>query len=185
MGNARAQKNKPHKSRFSSKSSRNLHKENTERRPLVGPKRSHHVPIAQKARAARLNHSKNLRDQKKAALLNEKRTGAESSLPPLMLALITLSSRTNSGHAKAMLLEQVNKSEETGADNVMEIESMNSKGASVANYLCRRYKLRLTVIEASHGDLEGCLTAAKGGLMKVLFWSMFCTCCGRCLADCS
>ncbi|KAI5062820.1 hypothetical protein GOP47_0021367 [Adiantum capillus-veneris] len=159
MGNARAQKNKPHKSRFSSKSSRNLHKENTEKRPLIGPKRSHHVPIAQKARAARLNHSKNLRDKKRADLLNERRTGTDSSVPPLILALITLSSRTNTNKAKAMFLDQINKPEESR--NIMEMESMNSKGASVATYLSRRHKLRLTVIEANHGDLESCLTAAK------------------------
>lgn len=160
MGNARAQKNKPHKSRFSSKSSRNLHKENTEKRPLIGPKKSHHVPIAQKARAARLNHSKDLRDKKRAALLNEKRTGVESSVPPLILAFIAVSSRTNTKNARALLQEQINKSE-SSFDNVMEVEDTNSKGIPVANHLCRRHKLRLTVIEANHGDLEGCLMVAK------------------------
>eukprot|EP00250_Pteridium_aquilinum_P012088 c20503_g1_i1 orf=59-2500(+) len=163
MGNSRLQKNKPHKTRFSSKSSRNLHKENAEKRPSAsggGVSRSHHVSMTQKARAARLHHSQNLRDKKRAALLNEKRMGVESSLPPLVLVLIALSSRTNMKKAKHILLEQVKKSE-SSFDNVMEIEDTDTEKDPMTTHLCRRHKLRLTVIEASHEDLEGCLITAK------------------------
>lgn len=161
MGNSRLQKNKPHKTRFSSKSSRNLHKENTA--SASGASRSHHVPMAQKARVARLHHSKNVRDQKRAAVLAAKRLGAESSLPPVVLALIALTPRTDLRKAKIILLEQIKKSENR-SDNVMEIEDVSvQEGAKslMTTHLCRRHKLRLMVIEASQEDLEGCLVAAK------------------------
>lgn len=118
------------------------------------------MPMMQKARAARLHHTKNLRDKKRAALLNEKRMGADFSLPPLVLALIALSSSTNTKTAKQTLLEQVKKPE-SSFDHGMEVEDINAQKDFMTAYLCRRHKLRLTVIEASHGDLEGCLIAAK------------------------
>ncbi|KAH7302740.1 hypothetical protein KP509_23G085500 [Ceratopteris richardii] len=134
MGGSRAQKNKPHKTRFSSKSSRNLHKENKEKRPLINGSRNNQIPIAQKARTARLNHNKN--------------------------AFIAVSSRSNVKTAKAMLVEQINTSVSSFGSG-MDIEYTNSGEVLIENHLCHRHKLRLTVIETNYGDLEGCLMAAK------------------------
>ncbi|XP_020175611.1 uncharacterized protein [Aegilops tauschii subsp. strangulata] len=143
MAGARSQVNKPHKTRFASKASRHSHKIDKVR---SGKPAGSHRAAVKGARAARLQHSKAIRDQKRAALLKEKRSSNGSSSAPRVIVLCGLSSSANVGPLAEDLLIFAAGGDEKLTSNTV---------ASPA------YKLRTTVLQAPYGDLTSCMELAK------------------------
>ncbi|KAL4271373.1 hypothetical protein GQ457_13G007810 [Hibiscus cannabinus] len=143
MGGSRSQVNKPHKTRFSSKSSRNIHKiPQKDKNRIAKPSRN----VAQGARAARLQRSKMLREQKKAAILKEKRASSGSASPPRVILLFPLSAYVNVSSL---------------AEDILRLLSTEVSGALSSTVASSEYKLRATVLQAPHGDLLSCIEMAK------------------------
>ncbi|KAI5660919.1 hypothetical protein M9H77_20242 [Catharanthus roseus] len=143
MAGSRLQANKSHKSRFSSKSSRNAHK--------VPLKDKHRIAKSERnvgkgARAARLQRNKMLRDQKRAELLKEKRASSGSGSPPRVIVLFGLSSSVDLDSLEKDLLR------------LLSSEKDNIGFPAVAS---SEYKLRATILKAPHGDLSTCMELAK------------------------
>ncbi|KAJ4702261.1 pre-rRNA-processing protein TSR1-like [Melia azedarach] len=143
MGGSRAQVNKAHKSRFSTKSSRNLHKTSVKDKSRIAKSERN---VAKGARAARVQRNKMLRDQKRAALLKEKRASTGIASPPRVVVLFGLSASVNLNSMTEDLLGQL-ASEGTRA---------------LSSTVCSsEYRLRTTVLQAPHGDLLSCMEMAK------------------------
>ncbi|KAK8648876.1 hypothetical protein V6N13_129618 [Hibiscus sabdariffa] len=143
MGGSRSQVNKPHKTRFSSKSSRNIHKiPPKDKNRIAKPSRN----VVQGARAARLQRSKMLREQKKAAVLKEKRASSGSASPPRVILLFPLSAYVNVSSL---------------AEDILRLLSTEVSGALSSTVASSEYKLRATVLQAPHGDLLSCIEMAK------------------------
>ncbi|KAL5557745.1 hypothetical protein UlMin_033956 [Ulmus minor] len=141
MGGSRIQVNKPHKTRFASKASRNVHK--TAATDKVRGKSERNV--GKGARAARIQRSKMLREQKRAALLKEKRASSGSTSSPRVVVLFGLSAAAN--------LDSL-------AEDILSLLSKESSGLS-PTVTSSEYKLRTTVLKAPHGDLLSCMEMAK------------------------
>ncbi|KDP36805.1 hypothetical protein JCGZ_08096 [Jatropha curcas] len=141
MGGSRVQINKSHKSRFASKSSRNLHRTSLKDKSRIA-KSEHNVTKG--ARAARIQRNKMLREQKRAALLKEKRASNGSSSPPRIIVLFGLSACVN--------LDSL-------AEDLLKLLSPNGTGSSTV--ASSEYKIRATVLKAPHGDLLSCMEMAK------------------------
>lgn len=163
MAGSRLQKNKPHKTRFASKSSRHAHKLSTIDSKGISKGAHHHV--SKGARAARLQHNKMVRDQKRAALLAERRASSGSASPPRILVLFALSSNVQLTKLKQSLLSALASVESSES---IDSERMQTDGVSghesevMVDVICSTgCKLRLTVMEAPHGDLQSCLEMAK------------------------
>ncbi|KVI07733.1 AARP2CN-like protein [Cynara cardunculus var. scolymus] len=91
-GGSRAQVNKSHKTRFASKASRNIHKTSVKDKSKISkPDRN----VGKGARAARLQRNKMMREQKRAALLKEKRAFSGTTSAPRVIVLFGLSASTN------------------------------------------------------------------------------------------
>jgi len=166
MAGGRTQKNKSHKTRFASKSSRNAHKLSGEKVAGKGPARV--IPTGQAARDIRLQRNKNIREQKRAGVLAEKRASSSSSSAPRILALVGLSSRVSVEALKDRLLAACNAGEisATSGQNVdaMETEAsvvQENKELGLLTIVVPRFKLRLTIIEALRDGLQACLEVAK------------------------
>ncbi|KAJ8772731.1 hypothetical protein K2173_027908 [Erythroxylum novogranatense] len=142
MGGSRVQLNKAHKSRFSSKSSRNLHKTSLKEKHTIGKSDRN---VFKGAKAARNQRSKMLRDQKRAAVLKEKRASSASS-PPRVIVLFALSASVNLNSL---------------AEGLLKMLSPEATGALAATVASSEYKLRTTVLKAPHGDLLSCMELAK------------------------
>ncbi|WOK92487.1 pre-rRNA-processing protein [Canna indica] len=145
MGGSRTQVNKAHKSRFASKASRQLHRTSGADKSRIGKPNTHQAAV-KGARAARIQRSKTIRNEKRAALLKVKRASTGSSSPPRVIVLFDLSSSTDLGKVARDLLT-LSSGEET--------EPLCNTAASSA------YRFRLTVLEAPHGDLLSCMEMAK------------------------
>ncbi|TYI42813.1 hypothetical protein ES332_A01G124700v1 [Gossypium tomentosum] len=143
MGGSRAQVNKPHKTRFSSKSSRNIHKISHKDKNWIAKSNRN---VTQGARAARLQRSKMLREQKKEALLKEKRASSGSASPPRVILLFPLSASVNVSSL---------------AEDILRLLSADVGGAFSSTVVSSEYKLRATVLHAPHGDLLSCMEMAK------------------------
>ncbi|MBA0755018.1 hypothetical protein Gogos_021025 [Gossypium gossypioides] len=149
MGGSRAQVNKPHKTRFSSKSSRNIHKISHKDKNRIAKSNRN---VVQGARAARLQRSKMLREQKKEALLKEKRASSGSASPPRVILLFPLSASVNVSSL---------------AEDILRLLSADVGGAFSSTVVSSEYKLRATVgvtapvLHAPHGDLLSCMEMAK------------------------
>ncbi|GJM84905.1 hypothetical protein PR202_ga00618 [Eleusine coracana subsp. coracana] len=143
MGGGRAQVNKPHKTRFASKASRHAHKVDKVR---GGKLETSHRTAVKGSRAARVQRSKTIRDQKRAALLKEKRSSTGSSSTPRTIVLVGLSSSADVGSLAADLLTFVR-----GGDGKPTSSTVTSP----------TYKLRTTVLQAPYGDLTSCMELAK------------------------
>ncbi|KAG8503000.1 hypothetical protein CXB51_000983 [Gossypium anomalum] len=143
MGGSRAQVNKPHKTRFSSKSSRNIHKISHKDKNRIAKSNRN---VTQGARAARLQRSKMLREQKKEALLKEKRASSGSASPPRVMFLFPLSASVNVSSL---------------AEDILRLLSADVGGAFSSTVVSSEYKLRATVLHAPHGDLLSCMEMAK------------------------
>ncbi|KAJ6411913.1 hypothetical protein OIU84_005054 [Salix udensis] len=143
MGGSRAQLNKPHKSRFSTKSSRNLHKTSLKDKSRIAKSERN---VAKGARAARLQRNKMLREQKKTALLKEKRATSSSTSAPLVILLFGLSASVNV---------------ESLAEDLLRVLSNDGAGDVSSTVASSEYKMRITVLKAPHGDLLSCMEMAK------------------------
>ncbi|KAL0803879.1 hypothetical protein Bca101_096369 [Brassica carinata] len=142
MGRSRVQVNKAHKTRFSSKSSRNLHRTSLQDGGRIGKAEGNHV---KGARAARLQRGKMLREQKRAAVLKEKRASGGSTSAPRVIVLLPLSASVDLNSL---------------GDDVLKLLS-NGDGSSSSTVASSEYKLRATVLKAPHGDLLTCMEMAK------------------------
>ncbi|CAN7097668.1 unnamed protein product [Brassica rapa subsp. narinosa] len=131
MGRSRVQVNKAHKTRFSSKSSRNLHRTSLQDGGRIGKAEGNHV---KGARAARLQRGKMLREQKRAAVLKEKRASGGSTSAPRVIVLFPLSASVDLNSL---------------GDDVLKLLS-NGDGSGVTSsstVACSEYKLRATVAD--------------------------------------
>ncbi|KAK7352183.1 hypothetical protein VNO80_17601 [Phaseolus coccineus] len=143
MGGSRVQVNKAHKSRFSSKSSRNLHKTSVKDRLAIAKAERN---VGKGARAARIQRSKMLRDQKRAAVLKEKRELSGSRSPPRVIVLFALCASVD--------LESL-------ADDLLSLLSKDTCAVLPGTVASSEYKTRITVLKAPHGDLLSCMEMAK------------------------
>ncbi|CAJ1973149.1 unnamed protein product [Sphenostylis stenocarpa] len=143
MGGSRVQVNKPHKSRFSSKSSRNLHKTSVKDRLAIAKTERN---VGKGARAARIQRSKMIRDQKRAAVLKEKRELSGSRSSPRVIVLFALCASVD--------LESL-------ADDLLSLLSKDSCVVLQGTVASSEYKTRITVLKAPHGNLLSCMEMAK------------------------
>lgn len=138
----RAQVNKPHKTRFSSKSSRNIHK--------TSLKDKHHAHsehnLGKGARAARIQRNKMVRDHKRAVALNAKRAQSGSTSPPRVIVLFGLSANVD--------LDSLQR-------DLLQVLSAQTSGDLFPTVVSSEYKMRATVLKAPHGDLSSCMEMAK------------------------
>ncbi|KAK4436352.1 Pre-rRNA-processing protein T [Sesamum alatum] len=143
MGGSKVQFNKAHKTRFASKSSRNVHKiSSKDKIKMSKPDRS----VAKGAKATRLQRNKMMREQKRAALLKEKRASSGPSSPPRVIVLFGLSASVD-----------LNSLEE----DILSLLSGEGNSSTFPAIASPEYKLRATVLKAPHGDLLTCMEMAK------------------------
>lgn len=166
MAGGRTQKNKAHKTPFASKSSRNAHKLSGDKVAGKGPARV--IPTGQAAREIRHQRNKNIREQKRAGVLAEKRASSSPSSAPRILALVSLSAKANVEALKNRILAVCHTGEANGTagrnDDTMDTENAvvrESKEPGSITVSVPRFKLRLTIIEAPRDDLQACLEVAK------------------------
>ncbi|OIV97573.1 hypothetical protein TanjilG_12330 [Lupinus angustifolius] len=143
MGGSRVQVNKPHKTRFSSKSSRNLHKTAANDR-ITNAKSERN--FAKGARAARVQRNKMIRKQKKDAVLKERRELTGSKSPPRVIVLFGLSATVD--------LDSL-------SDDLTSLLSKQSSGVLSPTVASPEYRTRTTVLKAPRGDLLSCMEMAK------------------------
>ncbi|KAI3950802.1 hypothetical protein MKW92_042486 [Papaver armeniacum] len=143
MGGARDQVNKAHKTRFSSKTTRQIHKTSNAGNRISKPNKKN---AAKGAGDARIQRSKMLRTQKRDTLLKEKRASSGQNSPPRVIVLFGLSSSVNT---KVL------------AKELLELLSPEDAGAASATVASPSYHLRATVLVAPHGDLMSCIEMAK------------------------
>ncbi|KAF5185743.1 Pre-rrna-processing protein tsr1-like protein, partial [Thalictrum thalictroides] len=137
------QANKAHKTRFASKASRQIHKTaRSDKNRISKADRN----VGKGARAARIQRSKMVRDQKRAALLKEKRASSGSVSPPRVIVIFGLSASINLNVLAEELL------------TLLSPENAESASTTVSS---PNYKLRATVLVAPHGDLLACMEMAK------------------------
>ncbi|KAG6556400.1 hypothetical protein Mapa_002343 [Marchantia paleacea] len=162
-GNQKSQKNKAHKTRFASKSSRNVHK-------LAAPKgrgkAAARVPShGQRAKDLRHQRTKNIRDHKRASLLAEKRANSGALASPRILAIVALSPKVDVQLLKNWIASTASSDEKDLANglsnDVMETEEVVTVESGPVTVVVPRYKSRLTVIEAPRDDLQACLEVSK------------------------
>ncbi|XP_024973103.1 pre-rRNA-processing protein TSR1 homolog [Cynara cardunculus var. scolymus] len=142
-GGSRAQVNKSHKTRFASKASRNIHKTSVKDKSKISkPDRN----VGKGARAARLQRNKMMREQKRAALLKEKRAFSGTTSAPRVIVLFGLSASTNVSSL---------------AGDLLALLSNEKNGTLFPAVASPEYRLRATVLEAPHGDFMACMEMAK------------------------
>uniref|UniRef100_A0A803P252 phosphoglucomutase (alpha-D-glucose-1,6-bisphosphate-dependent) n=1 Tax=Cannabis sativa TaxID=3483 RepID=A0A803P252_CANSA len=141
MGGSRNQVNKAHKTRFASKASRHEHKTSLKAKSTIT--KDHN---GKGARAARMQRNKMLRDQKRAAILKEKRASSGSTSSPRVIVLFGLSAAVNLNSL---------------AEEILSLLSKDSSSALSSTVASSEYKLRTTVLKAPHGDLLSCIEMAK------------------------
>ncbi|KAG9144431.1 hypothetical protein Leryth_022932 [Lithospermum erythrorhizon] len=141
MTGARTQVNKSHKTRFASKSSRNVHKIPLKEKSKISKSDRNAGKVG---RASRFQRNKMLREQKRAALLKEKRASSGSTSAPRVLFGLSESVNLN-------VLEK----------DIVSLLSGEGNGTAFPAVVSSEYKLRTTVLKAPHGDLVGCMEMAK------------------------
>ncbi|PIA56805.1 hypothetical protein AQUCO_00700868v1 [Aquilegia coerulea] len=137
------QANKAHKTRFASKASRQIHKTARSDKNRITKANNN---VGKGAKAARIQRSKMVRDQKRAALLKEKRASSGSVSPPRVIVLFGLSASVNLNVLAEELL------------TLLSAENAESASTTVSS---PNYKLRATVLVAPHGDLLTCMEMVK------------------------
>ncbi|XP_059634520.1 uncharacterized protein LOC132276897 [Cornus florida] len=142
-GSSRVQVNKTHKTRFASKSSRNIHKTSLKDKSKIAKSERN---VGKGARAARMQRNKMIREQKRAAILKEKRASGGSTSPPRVIVLFGLSASVN-----LISLE----------DDLLALLSTKGTEARFPTVASSEYKLRATVLKAPYGDLSSCMEMAK------------------------
>uniref|UniRef100_A0A7N0V6G7 Bms1-type G domain-containing protein n=1 Tax=Kalanchoe fedtschenkoi TaxID=63787 RepID=A0A7N0V6G7_KALFE len=141
MAGPRAQANKAHKTRFASKSSRNLHKTSAADKGRIGKKNT----LAKDAKAARIQRGKAKMDQNRTALLKLKRDSIGSRAPHITV-LFGLSTDVD--------LTSLEK-------DLWSLLSANGSQSCYPTIASSEYKQRMTVLKAPHGDLLSCIEMAK------------------------
>ncbi|GLT99983.1 hypothetical protein SLE2022_173840 [Rubroshorea leprosula] len=131
-----------HKSRFCSKSSRNLHKTSFKDKSRIA--KSERNATTKGAREARHQRSKMLREQKRAPVLKEKR--ASSSSPPRVIVLFPVSASVNLNSL---------------AGDILKLLSTEGIGYASSTVASSEYRLRVTVLQAPYRDLLSCMEMAK------------------------
>lgn len=139
----RAQVNKPHKTRFASKSSRNVHKTSLKDKHQIAHSGRN---LGKGARASRIQRSKMVRDQKRAAALNAKRAQSGSTSPPRVIVLFGLSANVNLGSLQR---------------DILALLSSQNSDELFPTAVSSEYKMRATVLKAPYGDLSSCVEMAK------------------------
>ncbi|EYU17499.1 hypothetical protein ABFS82_03G081800 [Erythranthe guttata] len=143
MGGSRLQQNKSHKTRFASKSSRNVHKISSEDKTKgAKPERN----FAKGAKASRMQRNEMIRKEKRAAIMKEKRALSGPSSPPRVIVLFGLSAGVNLN------------SLEKDIQSLLFEEGNSTIFPAIAS---PEYKMRATVLKAPHGDLLTCMEMAK------------------------
>ncbi|XP_013749105.2 pre-rRNA-processing protein TSR1 homolog [Brassica napus] len=143
MGGSGVQVNKAHKARVSSKSSRNIHKTSLQDKGRISKPEGNHV---KGAKAARLQRAKMVREQKRAAVLKEKRESGGLSSAPRVIVLFPLSASVDLNSL---------------GEDVLKLLSTDGDVTSSSTVASSEYKLRATVLKAPHGDLLTCMEMAK------------------------
>lgn len=144
MAGSRVQVNKAHKSRFASKASRQVHKTFQNDKSRISKSDVHSVMKG--ARAARIQRNKMVRDQKRAALLKEKRATSGLASAPRVIVLFGLSASVEINSLSRDLFMLLSPEDDVPLST------------TVASSI---YKLRTTVMEAPHGDMASCMAMAK------------------------
>uniref|UniRef100_M4FEY1 Bms1-type G domain-containing protein n=1 Tax=Brassica campestris TaxID=3711 RepID=M4FEY1_BRACM len=129
MGRSGVQVNKAHKTRVSSKSSRNLHKTSLQDRGRIGKPEGNHV---KGAKAARLQRAKMVREQKRAAVLKEKRESGGLSSAPRVIVLFPLSASVDLNSL---------------GEDVLKLLSTDGDVTSSSTVASSEHKLRTTVAD--------------------------------------
>ncbi|KAK1284113.1 hypothetical protein QJS10_CPB21g00790 [Acorus calamus] len=143
MAGSQTQVNKSHKTRFASKGSRHVHRTSLQvKNKIAKPERCG----SKGSRKDRIHMKKMVREQKRVAVLKEKRASSGSSSPPRVIVLFGLSASVNPNAL--------------ARDILMMLSADNSEPTSttVASSV---YKIRTTVLVAPHGDLLSCMEMAK------------------------
>ncbi|KAA8537420.1 hypothetical protein F0562_026893 [Nyssa sinensis] len=143
MAGSRVQVNKVHKTRFASKASRHVHKTSLKDKSKIAKSERN---VSKGARAARIQRNKTIREQKRAALLKEKRASSGSNSSPRVIVLFGLSACVNLNSL---------------AEDLLALLSTDGIGAMFPTVASFEYKLRTTVLKAPHGDLLSCMEMAK------------------------
>ncbi|XP_039138293.1 pre-rRNA-processing protein TSR1 homolog [Dioscorea cayenensis subsp. rotundata] len=144
MAGSRSQVNKAHKSRFASKASRHVHRTSgSDKNRIAKPD---HRNSVKGGRAARVQRSKMARDQKRAALLKERRAQGGSLSSPRVIVLFGLSSCVNLNLFSRDFLHLLSGGEADGTSNTVALPGC---------------KLRATVYTAPYGDLLSCMELCK------------------------
>ncbi|XP_075520704.1 uncharacterized protein LOC142553986 isoform X2 [Primulina tabacum] len=143
MGGSRVQLNKHHKTRFASKSSRNVHKVSAKDKIK---KSKPELNVFTGAKAGRLQRNKMIREQKRVAVLKEKRALSGQMCPPRVVVLFGLLASVN-----------LNSLEE----DILALLSGERNGVNFPAVASSDYKMRATVLKAPHGDLLACMEMAK------------------------
>ncbi|KAF5739478.1 hypothetical protein HS088_TW12G00684 [Tripterygium wilfordii] len=139
MGKSRSQINKAHKTRYSSKSSRNEHKAPLKAKAKISKSER---GVAEGSRAVRHQCNKKLREQKRELLLKEKKAAS----PPRVIVLFGLSASVD--------LDSL-------ADDLLRLLSGEGSRAGSSTVASSEYRLRVTVLKAPHGDFLSCMARAK------------------------
>ncbi|CAN6998174.1 unnamed protein product [Brassica rapa subsp. trilocularis] len=129
MGRSGVQVNKAHKTRVSSKSSRNLHKTSLQDKGRISKPEGNHV---KGAKAARLQRAKMVREQKRAAVLKEKRESGGLSSAPRVIVLFPLSASVDLNSL---------------GEDVLKLLSTDGDVTSSSTVASSEYKLRATVAD--------------------------------------
>ncbi|KAK9748490.1 hypothetical protein RND81_02G061100 [Saponaria officinalis] len=139
----RAQTNKPHKTRFSSKSSRNLHKTIKDKHQITKNERN----AGKRSKTARRQQKNMIRDKKIAADAQKKRESNSPNSPPRVIVLFGLSANVDLNSLERDLVAQLSP---TKCSNEVFPTVVSSE-----------YRMRATVLKAPHGDLASCMEMAK------------------------
>eukprot|EP00252_Welwitschia_mirabilis_P018411 TRINITY_DN4091_c0_g1_i1.p1 TRINITY_DN4091_c0_g1~~TRINITY_DN4091_c0_g1_i1.p1 ORF type:complete len:804 (-),score=185.76 TRINITY_DN4091_c0_g1_i1:137-2548(-) len=161
MAGSRTQQNKPHKTRFASKAKRHLHKVSDAKRIYKGIQSQ----VTKGGKAARLQHSKMIRDQKKAALLSERRAMSSPTFPPRIIVLFSLSSNVQLKKVKQNIISALASSDQRKFNDSegmhVDLEGDHETEAISGVVCSSAHKLRLIVMEAPRDDILSCLEMAK------------------------
>ncbi|KAL6574370.1 hypothetical protein OROHE_001274 [Orobanche hederae] len=141
---SRSQVNKQHKRKFSSKSfSRTLHRTSLQDSGGIGKRKNNNSKGAKNARRQR---HKMAREQKRAAVLKDKRASGGSTGAPRLIVLFPLSASVELNSL---------------GEDIIKVLSTDGYGMASSTVASSEYKLRVKVLKAPHGDLLTCMEMAK------------------------
>ncbi|KMZ72355.1 Pre-rRNA-processing protein TSR1-like protein [Zostera marina] len=137
------QVHKSHKTRFSSKASRSVHRTSQTDKARISKDHKNH---AGGNRASRLQHKKMVRDKKRVSLLKEKKASTGASSPPRVIVLFGITDKTN-----LMLL----------TNDILKLLAPVGLQITSNTVSSPDHKIRTTILVAPHGDLVSCMEMFK------------------------